>query len=195
MAAMAVVVAVIMTLCTGIPIQHRVHRNDRMSANVLDADRLLEMNEIDDLLRDQHSDYGIDKSIVSQRGFSAATEATDNIADDDFMDESISGNDDHSEKRQSTALLLCIFLGWCGAARFYTGYIIFGSLQCSLFVFPVMMAVADHQIDQNGRKCGRCLPLTASGLMYISLVWWIADIVMLAANELPDRDDRALIPM
>ena len=62
-----------------------------------------------------------------------------------------------------TTLLLCIFLGWLGVHRFYTGHIVIGVIQlltvggCGIWaLIDLIMIITDSYRDSNG------LPLVKS---------------------------------
>ena len=199
----------------GIQYKHYIHRFDRYSDSNIDGDRLLEINELNDLWND------IDRSLMNQRDKSdsyipslkmeglshnsyvkrshfdvvssaRAPAAADNTATNEDL-----SDDNYSEKEQSTALLLAIFMGWCGAARFYLGYNAMGISQLLMFTIPIMVAVLDKFVWKFDNDIPRklCVSFLASIVMYGWLVWWIVDIVTFASDKVYDVDGNTLVPL
>merc|ERR550525_20284 len=149
------------------------------------------MYELHDLRDDRHNDgHGMsarnelsskeDGPSSAHQGYGSNVDETLTTFGSDQGQEYESVNDvndeGRSEKEQSTALILAISMGWCGAARFYAGYISLGILQLSLFVIPIIVAVVDKFVCSdyvNGQKWRLLLSLTASGVMFVLLIFWI----------------------
>ncbi len=63
-----------------------------------------------------------------------------------------------------TTLLLCIFLGWLGAHRFYTGHIISGICQIPLVWF-----------------------------FGAGVIWWLVDLILILCGNFKDADGNLLV--
>jgi hypothetical protein len=66
------------------------------------------------------------------------------------------------QKDWIVALLLCLFLGWCGAHRFYSGHIAFGLIQLFTFggcgiwaLVDLILILANSYTDNYGRPLRR----------------------------------------
>jgi len=68
-------------------------------------------------------------------------------------------DEEYSDKKKTTALILCIFLGWLGVHHFYTGRWLLGIIYLFTYgfwglgiVLDIIMIATDKYKDKNKRK-------------------------------------------
>lgn len=106
-----------------------------------------------------------------------------------------------SKKEWIVALMYSIFLGWLGADRFYLGYKKLGAVKIFTFIFtfmftPVIIFVLYFLELLHGGKfeIGSLIAVFIIEFLtcILTLIWWVADIVLIALNRLRDAEGKTL---
>eukprot|EP01083_Nonionella_stella_P092735 259679_1 len=122
------------------------------------------------------------------------------------------GNQKYSDKKQIIALILSVALGAVGAGRFYIGDHILGAWKLTLYMVlicapcAVLLCKRCKDTERNTTLsnsnasasnsaftgCAFCTFLCGAIALFS---WCVADIVMFAMNQIPDRDGFILEPI
>jgi len=103
--------------------------------------------------------------------------------------------DGYEPKRKATALLLCIFLGWVAAHRFYAGRIWSGILMLAVSPFAALLPIAisvagpiSHGAFSAFSALFRVLPFLGLAWFF----WWLVDLSRISSGKFTDKNGRAL---
>ena len=158
---------------------------------------------MDDAMSDQYMDnnYYFANEIMSEDGNEDQTSAernnneNENNEEEEFRDE----DDKISDKQQSTALLLSIFLGAVGGERWYLGLYRTAAFKMVLFLWIIgFPSIIIFTLQTNGCKDllkSWIFPMIFGVFVFGLMAWIITDIALLALNEMNDSHGRMLQPM
>ena len=161
---------------------------------------------VDNTKDKQTDDQTKDKSVDGTGDKEPNKQNNDNDVDDtkDTKDtEDTPKEQKYSEKKQFTAFLLALFLGFVGAARFYIGLYVtavfklaLGLTACSPCFYSRVCCKEYHleSSESNVTPDVRALYILLWMGSCAFFGWWIADVVMFGINHIPDNDGLLLEP-
>ena len=108
-----------------------------------------------------------------------------------------SGDPNASDKSKTSAALLCFFLGFCGAHRFYVGKIGLGVLNAIMFVvaflFYVFGFVFVQSYKSDVRTAGGVL-VVLGGILFVAIgIWVFVDLIIILVGSYKDKQGRKVL--